>query len=217
MSERHSNDEILRGAFQALSDSSGSECSPADLDRIWRAVEGELPADERRELVERLATDPACAEAWRVAHELRRSFSTTTAQERRRPRHSASWLAVAAVLLMAASVVFFSRRDQASDTTFRDYGRPAIASLVPADAALPKDAFQLRWTPGPQDSRYQVQVSTEDLRLLATVGDLTRPEVAIDSARLADVPRGSRVLWQVQVTLPDGERAVSPTFVTRVQ
>lgn len=216
MSDRHSNDETLRGAFQALSDSSGSECSPADLDRIWRAVEGELPADERRELVERLATDPACAEAWRVAHELRRSLATTAVQKPR-PWRSTSWLAAAAVLLMAASVVFVSRRDQAGDTTFRDSGRPAIASLVPADAALPKDAFQLRWTPGPQDSRYQVQVTTEDLRILATFRDLTTPEVVIDSARLADVPRGSRVLWQVEITLPDGERAVSPTFVTRVQ
>ena len=217
MSDRHSNDEALRSSFQALSDWASSECPQADLDRIWRAVEGELPADERRELVERLATDPACAEAWRVAHELSRSLPTTATRERRPTWRSAQWLAAAAVLLIAASAIFASIRDQSGDTTFRDSGRPAIASLVPTDAALPKSAFQLRWSPGPEDSRYQVQVTTEDLRLLSTVRDLTRPEVVIDPARLADVPRGSRVLWQVEVTLPDGERAVSPTFVTGVQ
>ena len=217
MSELHRHDHALRSAFQALSDSSVSECSQADLDRIWRAVDGELPADERRELVERLATDPACAEAWRVALELRRSLSGTAVREQRPVWRSSPWLAAAAVLLIAASVILVSRRDQSGDTTFRDSGRPAIASLVPTDAPLPKTAFQLRWSPGPEGSRYQVQVTTEDLRLLTTVGDLTSPEVVIDSARLADVPRGSRVLWQVAVTLPDGERVVSPTFVTRVQ
>jgi hypothetical protein len=46
---------------------------------------------------------------------------------------------------------------------------------------------------------------------------LTRPEVTIDPAQLADLPRGSNVLWQVEVTLPDGERASSPTFVTRIE
>jgi hypothetical protein len=217
VSGRHADDESLRSAFQALADSSG-ECSRDDLDRIWLAVSGELPADERRELVERLATDPACAEAWRVAHELRRNLPTALVHERRPAWRSAPWLAAAAaVLLIAASVVFVSRRDQSGDTTFRDPGRPAIASLVPTDRALPKGAFQLRWSPGPQDSRYQVRVTTEDLRLLTTVADLTRPEVVIDPARLADVPPGSRILWQVEVTLPSGERVSSPTFVARVQ
>jgi hypothetical protein len=216
VSGRHPDAEDLRRAFQALADSSG-ECSREDLDRIWLAVSGELPAGQRRELVERLATDPACAEAWRVAHELRRNLPTALVQERRPAWRSAPWLAAAAVLLLAASVVFVSRRDHSGDTTFRDPGRPAIASLVPTDRALPKAAFQLRWSPGPQDSRYQVRVTTEDLRLLTTVGDLTRPEVVIDAASLSDVPEGSRILWQVEVTLPSGERVVSPTFVVRVR
>jgi hypothetical protein len=217
VSQRYSNDEALRSAFQKLPVSSGSECSQADLDRIWRAVDGQLPAHERRELVERLATDTACAEAWRVANELHRSLSGTAVRQQRPLWRSSPWLAAAAVLLLAASVMFVSRRDQSGDATFRDPGRPAIESLVPADAALPKNAFRLRWSAGPDDSRFQVQVTTEDLRLLTTVSDLTRPELVIDAARLADLLPGSRVLWQVQVTLPDGERAVSPTFVTRVQ
>ena len=71
MTDRQSNDDTLKAAFQALGETSHGEISAADLDLIWRAVSGELPASERRELVDRTATDPALAEAWRAARELR--------------------------------------------------------------------------------------------------------------------------------------------------
>jgi hypothetical protein len=126
-------------------------------------------------------------------------------------------MAAAAVLLLAAASVFvLSRRDQ-PDPTFRDPGRSAIESLVRADGGLPRNAFRLRWSPGPQDARYDVRVTTEDLRVIATVRDLAQPELVIDAAALAALPQGSRVLWQVEVARPNGEREVSPTFVTRVQ
>lgn len=215
--ERHLDDEALRSAFQAPVDSSGGECSQEDLDRIWLAVAGELPAGERRDLVERMATDAACAEAWRVAHELQRTIPGAAVQQPRQAWRPPSWLAAAAVLLLAAAIVLVSRRDPSEDTVFRDPGRYVIESLLPPDAALPKDAFRLRWSAGPQDSRYQVRLTTDDLRLLVTAGDLTGPEILVDPARLADVPQGSSVLRQVEATLPTGERAVSPTFATRVQ
>ncbi len=65
MIERHPerDDTDLRAAFQALAESSTGECSREDLDRIWLAVGGELPAAERRDIVERLASEPAWAEA----------------------------------------------------------------------------------------------------------------------------------------------------------
>ena len=62
------------------------------------------------------------------------------------------------------------------------------------DATLPRDAFRLRWTPGPQDSRYQVRVTTEDLRVLTTVSDLTVPELVLDRELLSGVAPGARVL-----------------------
>jgi hypothetical protein len=211
------DDEDLRRAFQALADSSAGECSHEDLDRIWLAVAGELPVAERQELVERLATEPACAEAWRVAHELRRNLPVAAVEQRRPAWRPPSWLTAAAIVLLATAVLLVSRRGPSTDTEFRDAGRTAIESLVPSDAALPRSAFRLRWSAGPQDSRYQVRVTTEDLRPVATAGDLTRPELLIEAAQLAAVPEGSRVLWQVEVTQPNGERVLSPTFVTRVQ
>jgi hypothetical protein len=219
VSGRHLDDDGLRRAFQALADSTAGECSRADLDRIWRAVAGELPAAERRALVERLATEPACAEAWRVAHALRNGVSSSPLARPHVPAwRRESWLAVAAMALLAASVaVAVSRRDRMDGDTTRDAGRSPIESLVVSDATLPRNAFRLRWRPASPDARYQVRVTTEDLRLLTIVAGLSEPEAVIDRTVLSELAPGSRVLWQVEVTLPTGEHATSPTFVARVQ
>ena len=67
-----------------------------------------------------------------------------------------------------------------------------VESLVPADAALPRDAFRLRWTPGPEGSRYQVRVTTEDLQVLATAADLTAPEFVGRACRAFAAARWSQ-------------------------
>jgi hypothetical protein len=209
---------MLRNAFQALGETSGGRCSEEDLERIWRAVAGELPAAERRELVDRLATDPACAEAWRVADELWRASEgegTATAVQPGRS-WTPSWLAAAAVLLLGVSIGLVSWLNRLPGDEFRDPGGYEIVSLVPSET-LPRETFRLRWTPGPQGSRYQVRVTTEDLRVLATAEDLTMPELVVERDQLASLPRGARVLWQVDVALPSGERVSSPTFAARVQ
>jgi hypothetical protein len=128
------------------------------------------------------------------------------------------WLAAAAVLLVGVAAALVVRFSPSSRDTFRDSNHQVIESLVPADAALPRDAFRLRWTPGPQGSRYQVRVTTEDLRVLTTVSDLTGPELVVDRDLLAGVAAGARVLWQVDVSLPGREGILpSPTFMVRVQ
>jgi hypothetical protein len=215
---RDEADERLRQAFQSLGDTAGEEPAAEDLDRIWRALAGDLPAAERRELVERMATDPALAEAWRVAHELRRvappemSAATRTARFR-----TPSWMAAAAVVLIGIAIGVVYQLSPSRDDTFRDVDTYVIQSLVPPDTALPRDVFRLRWTPGPQDSRYRVRVTTEDLTVLTTIPDLTGAEVVLESAVLSSVPSGARVLWQVDATLPGGENVSSETFTVRVQ
>ena len=74
-------DDALRDAFRSLADGVGGECSAGDLERVWLAVSGELAAPERRALVERMATEPALAEAWRVAQELWRVSQDGVAPE----------------------------------------------------------------------------------------------------------------------------------------
>jgi hypothetical protein len=217
--EQHSDDERLRRSFQALAPSKARPCSPEDLDRVWAAVRGELPAAERRALVERLADDPAIAEAWRVAHTLRRDDPWVPAVESRRSTPVVGrWLATAAVALLAVSAVLVvSRLDRSNGDTMRTPGGTRIEALIASDAAMSRDAFRLRWTPGPVGSRYQVRVTTEDLQVLTTIANLAEPEVTIDPAVLAGLTPGTPVLWQVEATGPGGERTVSQTFATRLQ
>ena len=220
VSERHwYDDEPLRQAFQALPASTGDACGIEDLDRVWAAVAGELPADERRALVDRMAIDPALAEAWRVAHALRRDHPADAGVDAQRPASvSMSWLATAAVLLLLTSmVVIVSRIDRSNGDTMRDAGGARIESLIADDAAMPRDAFRLRWSPGPPESRYQVRVTTEDLQVLTTVANLTEPAVTIDPAALAALKPGARVFWQVEATLPGGEHLTSATFAVRIR
>jgi hypothetical protein len=219
VSERRLSDDALRQAFQSVMASSAQECTADDVDRVWRALEGELPAAERRSLVARLATEPALAEAWRLAHHLRRTslVGDASAAPRRPSRAwSMSSVAAAAVLVLAVAVGVMLRRDGSTDATFRAGEPNAIEALTDGDAVLPREAFRLRWSPGPQDSRYDVRATTESLDLLAAATDLGAPEWVIDPARLAGVPSGARILWQVEVLLPGGERVVSPTFVVRL-
>ena len=217
VTDRHLSDEELRKAFQSLGQTSHDEPSAADLDAVWRAVAGELPADERRALVDRMAGDPALAESWRVARELHREAMPGAASAPVR-RSIPSWMAAAAVLLVAVGIGVVVRFSTPTvDDTFRNSDRYVVNSLVQPDATLARDAFRLRWTPGPTGSRYHLRVTTADLKVLTTVSDLTTPEFVVTSDLLATVTPGSRVFWQVDVTLPEGNTVSSPTFAVKVQ
>jgi hypothetical protein len=214
--------ETLRTAFQALGDRAKAECSADDLDRVWRAVAGELSPEERRALVDRLAADPALAEAWRVAHEVRAAGQldarTGPSAARRSPIWFRGWMAAAAVFLVAVSgIVLVQRFQPGMDDTFRTTDRASVESLVPAGAGLPRADFRLRWTAGPPDTRYQVRVTTADLQVLTIAADLAAAEFLVPAEALSPVRSGEPVLWQVDATFPGGERVSSPTFTTRVQ
>jgi hypothetical protein len=214
----HDADERLRGAFRDLAAASAGQCSEEDLDRVWRAVSGELPAEERREMVERLATDPACAEAWRVAHALQdaRRGDVRVAAFGKTRSWSPAWIGLAAALVFGVAAGIYQIR-RAPESMFRTQAQYVVESPIPSDSALPRDAFVLRWTPGPEGSRYHVRVTTEDLQVLTTASDISVPEFRVPPEPLSKVPSGSRVLWQVVASLPSGERVSSQTFVVRTQ
>jgi hypothetical protein len=216
---RPSLDERLREAFQALGETAGAECSEQELERIWRAVSGELPAVERRELVDRLSADPATAKAWRGAWALSRSprEGAPTSDPPRARFRTSSWLAAAAALVISLGGLLFQLNRRPADDLFREPGRQVVESLVPTGATLPRDAFRLRWTPAAEGSRYQVTVTREDLQVLTTARDVTAAELLVHERLLSSVGSGERLFWRVVVTLPDGERVSSRTFVTRVR
>jgi hypothetical protein len=223
VTELRGSDERLSETFRALADTHGTDL-PDDLrERIWLAVSGALPPEERQEVVERTATDPGSAEAWRVASEMWRASQVAAARGAalaapgRATRWTPRWLAVAAGLVLATASGMFFLRDQRPGDDFRAAPRFVVESLVPADRPLPRTEFRLRWTPGPAGSRYQLRVTTEDLQVLVKAAELLAPEFLIEPAALSGLPGGASVFWQVDVSLPNGERRTSSTFITRVQ
>ena len=126
VTELRGSDERIAEAFRALGETHGAEV-PEDLrERIWLAVSGALPPEERRELVERTATDPACAEAWRIANEMWRASQASAAggavaAPGLAARFASRWLAAAAVLLLgtAFGVYSLSLRHRATNSALR--------------------------------------------------------------------------------------------------
>jgi hypothetical protein len=229
MSEMERGDARLRRAFQSLGETHTTECSAEDRDRVWQAVRGELPAAERRAIVARLAVEPALAEAWRVASEVWRA--SQEAQAASRPLHatgtevrragwfwSPAWMGAAAavsVVVTGALAAWLLRTPPGDE--LRAPADSAVESRLPPDTALPRDAFALAWTAGAAGSRYDLRVTTEELRTLATAADLEEPSFVVPAAALAGLASGTRILWQVDAVTPDGERISSQTFVTPLQ
>ena len=155
MTEARGSDERMAEAFQALGDAPSAEVPEELRERIWLAVSGELPPEERRELVERTITDPACAEAWRIANEMWRASPGIVRRLNGGrawsgiARWAPQWLAAAAVLLLGTVGVVYYVTPPSGDE-FRTQSDAGVRSLVPVDVPLPRGAFRLRWTHGPQ-------------------------------------------------------------------
>jgi hypothetical protein len=214
------SDTRLRRAFETRAAAPATEVSDELRDQIWLAVSGELPAGDRRGLVDRMASDAACAEAWRAAHELwqaSQAHAGVMVAPDRMGRWPSRWLLAAATFLIATSIGVVSLLDKPPADEFRASPGYIVSSLVQAETPLPRDGFRLQWTPGPEGARYRIRVTTEDLQVLATASDLTVAEFIVQPTALARLSNGSSVFWQVDVLLATGERMTSPAFVARVR
>jgi hypothetical protein len=212
-------DVTLQEAFRSLAELPVPAVSDELRERIWLAVSGELPPAERRELIDRMATDPACAEAWRVAHEMWMAFqpSARIVPWRRTSSWTSPWLAAAATFVVVSAIGIVSIFNNAPADEFRSSAGYVVTSLVPGDTPLPRSEFLLQWTPAAEGSRYQIRVTAEDLQVVATATDLTATRFVVPSAQLTALPDGASVFWQVDALLPTGERITSTTFVARVK
>jgi hypothetical protein len=213
----------LREAFRALSES--EEVSEGDVDtlKVWQAVAGELGPEERRDVIDKVALEPGYAEAWRLATELFEASGgsiATRSKETALPGsraytiwRSPYFLAAAAILFVGLLGVLVSRSLPPGEPIYRG---GVIVALTGVEEALPREHFRLRWE-APPGARFDVRVTTEDLQILDTASGLSSPEYLVPAERLAELPRGAKVLWQVDATLGDGSRLQSETFIAEVE
>lgn len=214
----------LRKAFATSSQHTPEPAACPAPEKIWDAVQGALPADEVREIVQHTAVCAACAEDWRLAHTLQTQDAAVAAVAPPAPLRFAprvhrmrNWgLAAAAALAMTFVGVQWFQRPQPDGQTYRGE-QSAIHSLVAEGQALPRDRFVLKWSAA-AGATYGIQVSTEDdLRVVASAEGLKKAEYQVPASALSGLPSGSRLLWNIEADLPAGGHVKSKTFFTTVQ
>jgi hypothetical protein len=231
--------EALRAAFTAAEEAPAA-VAEADLDAIQRAVEGELGADERQVLFERLSVEPGLATAWRLALELRNGLASGVAHPIRR-----SWisryripLAAAAAVLVTVGGLWLRAPSQPlvgapsqplvgapsqplvgapSQPVVRALPLPALVSSLAEGAALPRERFELVWRSPFDGASFDVDVLDTELRVLFRARGLSESRVIVPAEDLAHLPAGSEVLWRVEAHSLGGEVSASLTFVQRVE
>jgi Putative zinc-finger len=212
----------LRRGFAAAPQPAAASAACPPSEKIWEAVRGELPPREIQGIVEHMAACASCAEDWRLAIALQRpeagvSNVIPSAHRFSTGQRLRNWgLAAAAVLALA--VVGVQWAQHAADPAGYRGEQAAIHSLLEEGQALPRNEFLLQWSaPATPGATYDVEVSTEDLRVLASGDDLREPRLLVPAHSLAGLAPGTRILWKVDAELPQGEHVSSTTFVTTVQ
>lgn len=233
--------ERLRRAFSTYDDPE-LEAEEIDAERIYRAAAGELPEDERRAVIDQVATSAAAAEVWRLAVDLQRAEAKATqeieeesfADEEspappagevvpfRRPvaapiHVSRRRLLTALAALLAATIGFgLWTRMHAPAPTLRGAGS-VLSTTIEDGASLPRGAFRLAWTPLVEPGTlYTVRVTTEDLRPIGEARRLETASYQVPEAALAALPAGTRLLWQVEARTADGRTVASPAYEVEI-
>lgn len=232
----------LREGFAAVPVAEGDTPDDATIEEIWEAVRGDLDGAKIGELTERVATDPAYAESWRVAM----AFADSAAADEEETADAfevlsgagepelddepeaapandppyGRWIAVAVAVVAAVLLTVWLRQPAAPTSedaprTLRDGGVSAIESRT-EPGPMSRQAVQLRWK-APADARhYDVFVTTEGLEPVLRETGLAAPSLRIEAAKLADLPPGAKVLWRVEAVMADRTRKRSETFVLQL-
>ncbi len=208
--------ERLRARYvESLRDSTTSTGDAPDAELIWEAVSGALPSEERRLVVDRVAVDPAWAEAWRLASEIHGAVASQRASAGFWQSHR--YLAAAASLAILVGAGILAREVLAPAPGYRDPGRVGIESLVPENEAIPREDLVLRWRPVEAGARYDVTVTTESLQVVSRARDLEAPEYRVPVESLSGIPSGGKVYWQVTARRSGGVDDRSRTFVATIR
>ena len=212
--ERFSDDE-LRRAFQAYGDRPGG-ADDLDPDRVWDAVEGARSAEERRAVVDALASQPEAGLTWRLAHALKGDAKAPEAEAEVLPLRRRLWLA--APLAAAAALMI-----TVMQSPFMGMPKPAYRDAVEqgaisagADSSFSRSDFVLRWSAVDGATRYAVRVTTDAFEPVAAQENLTATEFHIAPEALQRFRAGTTLLWQVTAFVA-GETVRSSTFTARLR
>ena len=217
-------DERLREAFVSRDPVANPDGSCPDPETVWRAVRRELPHEGIRQIGLHVTTCAECTEAWRLAREVAREApADVVAFERpasRSPRARPWWIggalaAAAAMVLVALLLPSGPGLGPNGGGTLRG-AEEVINPLTDLAVPLLRESCTLRWQ-GPAEGRWEIRVATEDLRVIAEARNLDVTEFTVPAEALADLPAGSRIVWQVHANLPDGHRLASRSFVQSLE
>lgn len=200
----------LRAAFASAEEGTQER---VDAERIFEALHGTLDPEERRALVDELASNPDAAQAWRLAREM----DPGPGAQRVGPLRNWRWLAAAAAVVLTVGIGW-QIMGPARDTTepvYRGVESRSITSALPPDATLSRAQPVLRWA-GVPGARYRVRVLTSDLEVLEESAESDVLEYRLSDETMRRVEAGSYILWQVEGRIPGDTVIVSPTFRVRV-
>lgn len=225
MTESSSLRPETRDAFSASETVPAGGCPASE--EVWAAAAGEAdPATVRRILLH-VGECGACTTAWRLAVEMSQVVPLLSeAGERASPSRArwARWTSAGSLLALAAGLAVFVYVETTRPgpvprdaVTYRGAAPSEVQPLVADGAELPRHDCRLRWTAGPEGSRYDLRVFTPDLTDLVTPRGLTEPEFLVPTDVLEGVAPGTALYWQVTLVLPDGTRRASPVFRVTVR
>jgi hypothetical protein len=220
MSGARRTDEALRRGFAALTGTAGRGEACPTSERVWDSAADRLGPEENREVVLHLAECGACATSWRLAREMELAEAVAPGA-RTTPSGLRRWLplaAAAAAVVVLGGLALLRLPERAGPApAFREQEESWLASELPDEALLPRGAALLRWSAGPEGTRYDLRVTTEDLEPLARAMRIEANEFLVPAGKLEGLAEGASLLWRVTAHLPDGRQVHSRSFVTRLE
>lgn len=216
----HNDATLLEQAFSTDEmDRAPGDC-PSD-EELWASASGELSQAANETVILHLAQCSECSSIWRLGREILpedhlSGASVVSIEDRRR---SSLWrrvllpAAAAAVLIgVGLSTGLFLKNDPTSTPVFRNQGNDYKILPSPEAKSLPRSACNLRWSSGPDGTRYDLIVTDGELEILSTVKGLNEPEYTVPQGQ---IPASTEeLLWRVTAHLPDGGSVSSETFTT---
>lgn len=188
-------------------------CIPSE--RLWEAVHDQLGADELKRVLDHVAGCAACARAWRIAQEIAPAPAATATREQRATRALWPWGLLAAAVVLVFSLIALPVR-QATKPVYRDEGTSSIMALTPDGAVLSRQDCVLRWSPGPDGSRYRIEVATAERGVIASRQDLDTEEFRVPAEALEGTAGGTELFWRVTAVTLDGDEHSSVTFIASI-